>query len=242
MCAWWRLRKSVSDKITISNPLKLNTMKKMLIALLALFVAVPAVQAQKKKISVIPAEAKIYVDGQYVADGSYILQFNNKNEVYVLKLECPGYATKENLRVLRSDTRKTIVYTLNKDDALEGSVASEQANKYFTIRVRPGVTVEQAWKLLTQTMLNYYDELQTSDRSSGFMNTAWAYQTFPMAQLKVRTRVQIKERTNDDELAYQIRISSEIADIDAGKQGYKAWDRVVKKYEPLINEMQMRLQ
>ncbi len=74
------------------------------------------------------------------------------------------------------------------------------------------------------------------------MNTAWTYQTFPMAEVKVRTRVQIKEISNDGNLTYQIRISSEIADIDAGEQGFKAWGRVLKKYEPLINEMQMRLQ
>ena len=215
-------------------------MKKLLIAL---FIAIPAVCfPQKKKITVIPSEAKIYVDGQYVADGSYVLQFNRKNEVYVIKLECEGYATKENLRVLRSDTRNAIVYTLKKDDALEGSVASELANRYFTIRVRENIDEAQAWKLLTQTLLNYYDEIKTSDRSSGFMNTAWVYQTFPMAEVKVRTRVQIKESSNDGNLTYQMRISSEIADVNAGEQGFKAWNRVLKKYEPLINEMQMRLQ
>lgn len=218
-------------------------MKKLLIAVLAVLIASPAVCfPQKKKITVIPAEAKIYVDGQYVADGSYVLQFNKKNEVYVLKLECEGYATKENLRVLKSDTRNAIVYTLKKDDSLEGSVASELANRYFTIRVREGIDEAQAWKLLTQTLLNYYDEIKTSDRSSGFMNTAWTYQSFPMAEVKVRTRVQIKEISNDGNLTYQIRISSEIADVDAGEQGFKAWGRVLKKYEPLINEMQMRLQ
>ena len=151
-------------------------MKKLLIAL---FIAIPAVCfPQKKKITVIPSEAKIYVDGQYVADGSYVLQFDKKNEVYVIKLECEGYATKENLRVLRSDTRNAIVYTLKKDDALEGSVASELANRYFTIRVRENIDEAQAWKLLTQTLLNYYDEIKTSDRSSGFMNTAWGLSDF----------------------------------------------------------------
>ncbi len=218
-------------------------MKKFLIALIALFIALPAVCfPQKKKITVIPSEAKIYVDGQYVADGSYVLQFNKKNEVYIIKLECPGYAPKDNIRVLRTDTRKAIVYTLKEDDSIAASVATELANKYFTIRVREGVSVEQAWKLLTQTMLNYYDEIKTSDRSSGFMNTAWTVEKFESAEVKVRTRVQIKEITNDGNLTYQIRISSEIADIDAGEQSYKPWNRVLKKYEPLINEMQMRLQ
>lgn len=217
-------------------------MKKLLIAVLAVLIATPAVcLPQKKKITVVPAEAKIYVDGQYVADGSYVLQFNKKNDIYVIKVECPGYATK-NFRVLRTNPHNTIVCTLNEDDSIAASIATDLANKYFTIRVREGMSVEQAWKLLTQTLLNYYDEIKTSDRSSGFMNTTWTYQPFPKAEVKVRTRVQIKEITNDGNLTYQIRISSEIADIDAGEQGFKAWGRVLKKYEPLINEMQMRLQ
>lgn len=218
-------------------------MKKLLIALVALLITIPAVCfPTKKKITVIPAEAKIYVDGQYVADGSYVLPFNKKNEVYIIKLECEGYAPKDNLRVLRSDTRNAIVFTLKKDDALESSVSSELANRYFTIRVRESLDEAQAWKLLTQTLLNYYDEIKTSDRSSGFMNTAWDYETFPDSETEVRTRVQIKEITNDGNLTYQIRVSSERAPKGAGEQSFKAWGRVLKKYEPLINEMQMRLQ
>ena len=61
-----------------------------------------------------------------------------------------------------------------------------------------------------------------------------------MARLKVRTMVQIKE-VSADELTYQIKIFSEIADINANEQGYKPWPRVTKKFEPLINEMQMRV-
>jgi hypothetical protein len=52
--------------------------------------------------------------------------------------------------------------------------------------------------------------------------------------------VQIKEMTNEG-LAYQIRISCEIAPLNSGEQSYKPWNRVLKKYEPLINEMQQRV-
>jgi len=42
-------------------------------------------------------------------------------------------------------------------------------------------------------------------------------------------------------LAFQIRISSEIAPINSGLNSYQAWPRVLKKYETLINEMQQRI-
>ena len=73
------------------------------------------------------------------------------------------------------------------------------------------------------------------------MNTAWSVATFPMAEVKVRTMVQIKQVINEG-LAYQIKISSEIAPLESyGERGFRQWPRVIKKYEPLINEMQQRL-
>lgn len=211
----------------------------LLIAAAALFV--PAESAAKnKKIVVQPAEAKIYVDGNYVADGNYFLKFGSRNDLYVVKVEAPGYVTKE-MKVFKSDTRATIAVTLREDDSLEGSVASNLANRYFTLNVREGVDEAQAWKLLSQVVLNYFDEMQTSDRASGYMTTAWVTETFPLADVKVRTRVQIKQITNDG-LAYQIRIVSETAPRSvSGEHGYKPWPRVLKKYEPLINEMQARI-
>ena len=147
--------------------------------------------------------------------------------------------TKE-FNLYKKDTRNTIGVKLVEDDSLEGSTASDLANTYFTIRVRDGVDVDQAWKLLSQVMLDYFNEMKTSDKASGYMNTSWYHETFPMAGVKVRTMVQIKE-VSGDELTYKIKIFSEIADINANEQGYKPWPRVTKKFEPLINEMQMRV-
>lgn len=210
----------------------------LIAAAVALFPA--EVLAKNKKIVVQPAEAKIYVDGNYVSDGSYFLKFGGRDDMFVIKAEAPGYVTKE-IKVFKTDTRSTISISLREDDALEGSVASNLANRYFTLNVRAGVTEDQAWKLLTQVMLNYFDEMQTSDKSSGYMTTTWVTETFPMAEVKVRTRVQIKQITNEG-LAYQIRIVSEIAPRSvSGDHGYKPWPRVLKKYEPLINEMQSRI-
>mgnify|MGYP003474847136 FL=1 len=196
------------------------------------------IQAKKIKIVTTPETAKIYVDGNYVADGSYVLNFKKKDDFFTVKVEAPGYVEKT-LRVYKQDTRKSIPIDLRKDESFEVSVSSSLANRYFTVNVREGVNEDQAWKLLAQVVLNYFEELKTSDKSSGFMTTPWKIDSF--SNVKIRTMVQIKEITNDG-LAYQIRISSESAPIDAvGDYGFKPWDRILKRYEPLINEMQQRL-
>ncbi len=223
------------------NQITKKTLAFAILLMAAVVVFFPGeVSGKNKKILVQPAEAKIYVDGNYVADGNYFLKFSGRNDMFVVKAEAPGYVTKE-MKVFKDDTRSTISITLREDDSLEGSVASNLANRYFTLNVRKGVDEDLAWKLITQVMLNYFDEMQTSDKASGYMTTTWVTETFPMAEVKVRTRVQIKQITNEG-LAYQIRIMSEIAPRTAsGEHGYKPWPRVLKKYEPIINEMQARI-
>lgn len=215
-------------------------MKKVLLILLSvLFCGTLNLNAQKKTITTTPSNAKIYIDGNYVADGSYTVKFKYNEDFINIKVEYPGYVTKE-FRLYKKDARKTIGVALNEDDALENSIESENANQYFTIHVREDIDADKAWKLLTQVLLDYFNEIKTSDKSSGYMMTPWVTQQFPSAEVKVRTRVQIKE-TSIDGFAYQIKIFSEIADIDSGEQGFKPWSRVTKRFEPLINEMQIRI-
>ncbi|MBE6181120.1 MAG: hypothetical protein E7148_00275 [Rikenellaceae bacterium] len=212
----------------------------LLTIVFALFCATETVSAAKqKKITVSPETAKIYVDGNYVADGSYMLAFKSKDDFFSIKVSAPGYVDKR-IKIYKDDPRKSIPVSLVADDSLEGSVASNLANKYFTISVRQGINGDQAWKLISQVLLNYFDEFKTADKASGYMNTTWVTETFPKAEVKVRTMVQIKENSFDG-LAFQIRISSEIAPINSGLNSYQAWPRVLKKYETLINEMQQRI-
>ncbi len=197
--------------------------------------------AKGKRLVVSPDNAKIYIDGNYVGDGSFEVRFGGKDDFYMVRVEAPGYVEKK-MRIFKHDKRNVIAIDLRKDDTIENSVASNLANQYFTINVRKGVDEDLAWKLLSQVMLNYFNELKTSDKASGYMNTNWVVETFAESEQKVRTMVQIKQVTGGDGLSYQIRISSEIAPIDAvGQQGFKPWNRVLKRFEPLVNEMQSRI-
>lgn len=197
--------------------------------------------AKGKRLVVSPDNAKIYIDGNYVGDGSFEVRFGGKDDFFMVRVEAPGYVEKK-MRIFKHDKRNVIAIDLRKDDTIENSVASNLANQYFTINVRQGVDEDLAWKLLSQVMLNYFNELKTSDKASGYMNTNWVIDRFNEAEMKVRTMVQIKQITGGDGLSYQIRISSEIAPLDAvGQQGFQPWNRVLKRFEPLVNEMQSRI-
>lgn len=220
--------------------MKKNLFTTMLLVACLCFLPAIGLAANKKKVVTNPTDAKIYVDGNYVADGSLFLKFNARNDMYVIKVESPGYVTKE-VKLFKSDSRNVIAIDLRKDDALDGSVESDIANNYFTINVREDVDEATAWKILSQILLNYFDEMKTSDKAAGFMTTPWVEQKFPRAEVRIRTMVQIRQIISD-QLTYQIRISSEISPLNIrGDHAFKPWTRVLKHYTPIINEIQQRL-
>lgn len=207
------------------------------------------VSAKKVKISVTPSEAKIYVDGNYMADG--ILTTQVKKGFIVVKMECPGYITMET-KIYDSDTRKAISYTLRKDTYLEKTTETDLANKYFTINVSPDLYVvkedgtqdpSKAWKLIHEILLNYYEEIQSTDIASGFIQTPWKYKTFSDADKQVRTRVSIRQINVGGDLTFQVKISSEAASLlsQHRDESFQPIDRVSKDVEPLISELQSRV-
>jgi hypothetical protein len=91
--------------------------------------------------------------------------------------------------------------------------------------------------------LIFFDVLETADKASGYMKTAWVVQSFNGAT--IRTRVFVKTSSSDSGVKYKIKIASEYAEkVGATAKDdelFKAWDRVLKKYSRLIPELQSRL-
>lgn len=222
-------------------------MRKGLFLVLAL-IACAYAEAKKIKLSVVPSSAKIYVDGSLYGEGVAVLNIK-KNEGFVsIKLEEPGYVTIET-KVYANDSRKAISFKLREDPLWESTTESGNANKNFTVQVSKDLYKdgkqdrELVWKLIHSIILNYFDEIQTSDMASGFVQTAWAYRKFPEAEKTIRTRISVKESGLGGNLAFQIKISSEIAPIRGTRNvdAYKPTDRILKDIEPIINEFQSRL-
>ena len=227
-------------------------MKKLFLSIILTFVAfICAYAAKEVKITVLPSDAKIYIDGNYVADGTTTATLRKKDGFIVIKCEKEEYVTLET-KIFATDGRKAVSYTMRRDAFFDVSAASGLVNKYFSVRISKDLysiddngkrNTELAWKMLHQVILNYFDEIQTTDIASGFIQTPWQYKSFPEADKQIRTRVSVKESNLGGDLTFQIKISSEVAPLIAVQrdESFQEIDRIVKDLEPMISEFQARL-
>ena len=206
--------------------------------------------ARDVKITVTPSTAKIFIDGNYVGDGVYTATVKKKDEFIVVKCEQEGYVTLET-KIYASDKRKAVSYTLRRDAFLDITKETGLANKFFAVKVSKDLYTqndgkrnsEKAWKLIHQIILNYFDEIQTTDMASGFIQTPWIYKSFPEIEKTIRTRVSVKESNLGGDLTFKIKVSSEMAPMIGQNQeeSYREINRVQKEFEPIISEFQARL-
>lgn len=226
-------------------------MKKILLLCCFLFTSFVCMAAKEVKITVIPSDAKIYIDGNYAADGITTATLKKKDGFIVVKCEKEGYVTLET-KIFASDKRKAVSYTMRRDAFFDVSVASGLVNKYFSVKISKDLyttdekgkrNTELAWKMIHQVILNYFDEIQTTDMASGFIQTPWLYKSFPEADKQIRTRISVKESNLGGDLTFQIKISSEVAPLIASQrdESFQEIDRIVKDLEPMISEFQARL-
>lgn len=214
-------------------------------------IGVNAAKPKKLKIMVSPSDTQIFVDGNYVGDGVVEVTFD-RTDFMAIKMEKEGYLTQE-ARVYKADKRTAVSYTMRLDKFYEASVPSGLVNKFFSVVVSPEYytvnengkkDADKAWRLIHQILLNYFDEMGTTDYSSGFIQTPWAYERFSESKQATRTRVTVKQSgVADDDLVFQIKISSEQAPLVgmSNENSYREVVRLLKKYEPLLSEFQSRL-
>ena len=220
-------------------------MKKIIMLIIAALVSLcctTSLSAQKKTIFVTPETAKIYYNGHEVGNGSYQIKFKKKDDFAVLKFEAPGYITRT-VKLFRSYPKNTVSYELFADEAMLNSVGAEEgmdlANKLFSVTCKQGMTEDVAWKRLMNIAINNFENVEVRDKEAGWIKTAWVNTTF--AYQIVRTRMEIRiQFTGENELSYTVRIYSEIADRDYGinDQCFVRYDRLLKKYESVISELQ----
>lgn len=224
-------------------------MRKLLLMLLAVVCSSISIYAKDVKIAVTPSEAKIYVDGNYMADGVVVAKITK--DFIVVKMECEGYVTLET-KIYKKDKRNGISYSLRRDTFLDVTSPSGLANRYFTISVSPDLyttdengkqDASQAWKMMHQILLDYFDEIQSTDIASGFIQTPWQYETFPDAEKQIRTRVSIRQINIGGDLTFQIKVSSEVANLLSTRtdESFQPIDRIAKDFELIISEMQSRI-
>lgn len=217
--------------------------KVMLMMMVALLLPVSSYAWGAKKITIktIPENATIFVDGQEVGEGAYTVKFEKDNEFYVIKAAAPGYMEKR-VRILKSNPKNSVVIRLDEDEAYEASTGSENgadlANQWMDITCRKGLTEDQVWKRLMNIATSYFSNIEVRDKAAGWIKTAWKPTKF--TKQTVRTRLEVRMSfTGEDVITYRARISSEAKEDDCkGKNCYRTYDRVLKVYEPMIEELQ----
>lgn len=231
-------------------------MRKFLILLIALICATPIyVYAEKKadviKINVQPEEAAIYVDNTLIGYGyGEFSRPRKKNQVAIIRIECEEYTTAHS-KFYGGDSRNSLSFNLMQDGFYRGSAASGLVNKYMTIVLDPRyytvsedgkIDCEPAWKMLHQILLNYFPEIETTDFHGGYLQTPWKYKSFNQSGKQIRNRVTVRDVTTPVRVAFQIKISSEVAGSMAARHGeFENIDRLPKELEPMVEELQTRI-
>lgn len=210
------------------------------------------VYAQKSaqvKVIAEPVETAIFINNNFVGNGYAEFNRPKRNEVVVIRLECNEY-TPITTKFYGSDKRASISYTLQQDGFYRSSAVSGIVNKYFTVdidslyyrNVDQKIDIEPAWKLLHQILLNYFDEIETSDIYGGYLQTPWQYKQFNMSNKQIRNRVTVRDISTPSKPALQIKISSEVAGVSAARHGeFTEIDRIPKEFETIIQELQTRI-
>lgn len=229
-------------------------MKKFLFLLVAIMVGF-SLHAEKKakviKIAVQPQDAAIYVDNNLIGYGyGEFTRPPKKNQVAIIRVECNEYTT-ANSKFYGGDERNSLSFNLMQDGFYRGSASSGLVNKYITVPLDPQyytidgegkVDSSVAWKLLHQVLLNYFPEIETTDFNGGYLQTPWKYKTFNMSEKQLRNRVTVRDVTTPERVAFQIKISSEVAGTMQARHGeFDEVDRLPKELEPMIEELQTRI-
>jgi hypothetical protein len=196
--------------------------------------------------------ARILVNEKSVGSGSFPVQVAFGSCV-VVRVRQPGFLTYLQEYCAKPNEPEPPMdenVVLRADASFAASTASDQANVNFTIEVGKTLKEEQAWKLLTSIVLNYFDVLENSDSQTGYLRTAWQIKTWgvnDVIESAARTRVILK-RVSDMPLRYSLKIVSEknkdglpVKWSTKDDENFDAWDRILNAYKDLIVEAQTRL-
>ena len=135
------------------------------------------------------ADAQIFVNGSLVGSGKAEIKVA-KNSTVNVKVKKAGYISEE--RNYKNDgvmkLPKSEFITLQKDASFESSSTNDLANRDIDIKTTK--TEEDAWKKLSSIITGSFDVIEVTDKSTGYLRTAWAVQKF--GPVIIRTRLVIK--------------------------------------------------
>jgi|TARA_Y100000385_G_C12983783_1_gene589688 hypothetical protein len=189
--------------------------------------------------------AQIFVDGRQMGSGQTTVVKVKKDNCVNVKVEKTGFLT-ENISYCYNGITlgqpKTRYIELTNDDAYDASILTDYANKDFEVNVSKIFKEDEAWKVISQIVTSYFDNLEMADIITGYMKTSWQSKSF--TRQTIRTKIIVKQSSSSP-LKYKIKIISEFAENPnqsvKNDDRFKEWDRVLRAYDGLITEFQSRL-
>jgi len=190
------------------------------------------------KVSVSAKDAAITVNGKPAGNGGAEVQLL-ANSCMKISAQKDGFYAKSIEFCNNGFTKlpKAHYIELEQDAAFEASVKTDDAN--VDINIRPKKALLETWKSVNSLVLQYIDAIEVSDKENFYLRTAWVASTFNSGI--IRTRIIIKSSGNEQ---FTIKILSEKAETGSSvkdDEKFKEWDRVLRKYSRIIEELQNRL-
>lgn len=222
----------------------MKTFTKGFLLFLVLVLAGSGTYAGKKivKLGVSEPDAKILLDGKLMGSGQLDIVVLS-NTCVNIKIQKVGFLTETITFCNKSNYApppRTYYVEMKKDDAYDATEASDMAN--IDIEIKTNKPEADAWKLISQIITSYFDVIEVTDRNTGYLRTSWVIQTFK--QNTIRTRMIVK-LGGSDPLSYKVKLISEQSGMPQtsvkSDELFKEWDRVLRKYKEIINEIQTRL-
>lgn len=224
-------------------------MDKRLLKVILSFVLVVGISfaatAGKKKVLVSCSEpdASITANGIRVGTGQAEIIILS-NSCVTINIEKVGFLKVEETICYKKgfpDPPKNKYFEMLPDPAYDASVQTDMANTDVEVQLNPNRDNIESWKILNQVITSYFDVIEVSDRETGYLRTAWNLQNF--SNVTVRTRVIVKIGSLDP-LSYKVKLVSEIADAGTSVKSdhkFAEWDRVLRTYETVIDQIVSRL-
>ena len=189
-------------------------------------------------------DAKIIVDGRNLGTGTLKVKVA-KDACVNVKIQKTGFLKYEQTYCNKKNETpppKTQYFDMKKDDAEEASMKTDQANVDFEVEVNKNMDISDVWKLANQIVTDYFDAIESSDKETSYLRTAWSVQSF--AQNTIRTRLIIKLGKSSP-LTFKVKLVSEYSgesntSVKADER-FHEWDRVLRKYQNTIGDFQNRL-
>ena len=136
--------------------------------------------------------------------------------------------------------KKNEYFELEVDSSFEASFETDFANNDIIINPR-GSDLNDIWTSAVRLVVENFDALEVNDNEVRYLRTSWVVNTYEA--YTIRTRL-IGRVTNENPLELRFKIVSERASGRSSARDdekFREWDRVLRRYQGLIEEIQSRL-